>query len=68
MSKVRWLDQDCPRCGSQLNSWDVKCSKALGYQKYSVCEKCICKEYDKTVDEFRDTMEDFFGLRPCKGI
>ena len=55
-------------CGSRLNSWDVKCSKALGYLKYQVCEKCLCKEYDVTVEELRAEMEDYFGMRPCKGI
>ncbi len=66
--KVKWLGVGCPNCGTQLNSWDVKVSKALGYKKYQVCEGCICKEYDVTKDELRDQMEDYFGMRPCKGI
>ncbi|MDF1495199.1 hypothetical protein [Caproiciproducens sp. CPB-2] len=65
--KVKWLDQNCHICGEQLNSWDARCSKALVY-KNPICEKCIAKEYDKTVDELRDTMEDYFGMRPCMGI
>lgn len=68
MDKVRWLDINCPKCSQQLNSWDVRCSKALGYRIYQVCEKCLCKEYDMTKDEFRRHMEDFLGLRPCMGI
>ena len=23
LQKVRWLDQDCNKCGRQLNSWDM---------------------------------------------
>lgn len=65
--KVRWLDQSCHICGVRLNSWDARLSKALAY-KNAVCESCIAKEYDKTPDELRSTMEDFFGLRPCMGI
>lgn len=65
---VRWLDDYCHYCGCQLNSWDVKVSKALGYLKYHCCETCIANEYDNSVDELRDTMEGYFGMRPCKGI
>jgi len=57
----------CNVCGSPLNSWDKRCSKALAY-KYPNCEKCIAKEYDIDVDVFRDHMEEFFGMRPCVGI
>mgnify|MGYP007125814211 CR=1 FL=1 len=65
--KVRWLDASCHVCGARLNSWDAKISKALKY-KHQTCEKCVAKEYDKTVDEVRDIMEDFFGMRPCQGV
>ena len=57
----------CASCDKKLNSWDKRCSKALGY-KQPVCENCIAAEYDKTIDELRDVLEDFFGMRPCKGI
>lgn len=30
MDKVRWLGITCPLCGQELNSWDVRCSKAVG--------------------------------------
>lgn len=59
--------QSCASCAKKLNSWDKRCSKALGY-KSAVCEACIAAEYDKTVEELRDVLEDFFGMRPCKGI
>ena len=67
-ARVHWLDDHCHDCGSQLNSWDVKVSKALGYLKYHCCEKCIAKEYDRTLPELRNVMEEYFGMRPCKGI
>ena len=40
MDKLRWLGISCPVCGQELNSWDVRCSKAVGYLKYQVCEHC----------------------------
>lgn len=68
MSDGKWLEITCPQCDARLNTWDVRCSKALGYQKYQVCEKCLCKEYGRTVEEFRGTMENYFGMRPCRGL
>jgi NAD-dependent SIR2 family protein deacetylase len=65
--KVKWLDKYCNSCGGQLNSWDARISKSLAY-KNPVCEKCIAKEYDIEIDELRDKMENFFGMRPCQGI
>ena len=67
MQKVKWLDASCHVCGAQLNSWDARVSKALGYKNIT-CEKCIAKEYGKDVQEVRETMEDFFGMRPCQGL
>lgn len=67
-ARVRWLDEHCHYCGSQLNSWDAKVSKALGYLKYRCCERCIAKEYGRTLPELRNVMEEYFGMRPCKGI
>lgn len=57
----------CHSCDKELTSWDIRCSKALGY-KHEVCEHCIAKEYDKTIDELRDTLEEYFGMRPCQGL
>lgn len=57
----------CNSCDNELTSWDIRCSKALGY-KNPVCETCIAKEYDKTIDELRDTFEEYFGMRPCQGL
>jgi predicted amidophosphoribosyltransferase len=65
--KVKWLDKNCHSCGKQINSWDERCSKALGY-RHSVCESCIAKEYDVEINDLRATMEDTFGMRPCMGI
>lgn len=65
--RVRWLDEYCHVCGRQLNSWDARCSKALGYIR-KTCEGCIAKEYGRTTKELRETLEDFFGMRPCQGI
>ncbi len=67
MSNLKWLDENCHVCGERLNSWDARCSKALAY-KHKTCERCIAKEYDRTVEEFRDIMEHHFGLFPCMGI
>ena len=68
MARLRKLGVPCPLCGRELNSWDDRASRALGYLAYQVCEMCLCKEYDKTPAELRDILEDFFGMRPCKGI
>ena len=65
--RVRWLDAYCHVCGRRLNSWDARCAKALGYQR-TTCEACIAKEYGRTTEELRETLEDFFGMRPCQGI
>ena len=66
--RLHWLaDLECPNCAGEVNSWDKRCSRALGY-KQIVCESCICKEYDVTVQELRATMQEHFGLIPCPGI
>ena len=57
----------CPACGGEVNSWDKRCSWALGYQQI-VCEDCIAAEYQIEVEELRDTMKEHFGLIPCPGI
>ena len=67
LQKVRWLDQDCNKCGRQLNSWDARLSKTLAY-KYPCCESCIAGEYDMSAERLRDRMEDYFGMRPCQGL
>ena len=56
-----------PACGGRVNSWDKRCSRALGY-KAIVCEACISKEYGIDVEELRGTMKNHFGLIPCPGI
>ena len=65
--KVRWLDQDCNKCGRQLNSWDARVSKTLAY-KYACCESCIAEEYGMSAEALRKRMEDYFGMRPCQGL
>lgn len=65
--KAEWLDEECGRCGRQLNSWDKRISNVLKY-KYSCCEECIAKEYDMAVDALRNRMEHYLGMRPCLGL
>lgn len=67
-ARLFWYpDISCPICDGEVNSWDKRCSRALGY-KVIVCEGCIAKEYGLTVEELRDTMQNHFGLVPCPGI
>lgn len=43
--KLAWYpDIACPVCGGDVNSWDKRCSRALGYRQI-VCEGCISEEY-----------------------
>ena len=47
--KLAWYpDIACPVCGGDVNSWDKRCSRALGY-RHIVCEGCISEEYQVTV-------------------
>lgn len=55
----------CQRCNKELNSWDKKVGRILGY---TLCEECIAKEYSISVQEFRERMEEYLGMRPCQGI
>ena len=67
MNGTKHTGKYCNNCNHELTSWDLRCSKALAY-KTPVCEACIAKEYDKTVDELRGTLENYFGERPCQGL
>lgn len=64
---VTWLDENCSQCGSRLNSFDKRLSKALAY-KYACCERCIADEYGMETGSLRRHMERVFGIRPCIGI
>ena len=68
-NKLFWYyDVECCSCGkSPVNSWDKRCSRALGY-KAICCEDCLAQEYGVTVQELRDTMREHFGMIPCPGI
>lgn len=67
-ARLHWYpDLSCPVCGGEVNSWDKRCSRALGY-KQIVCEDCIAHEYEIDAEELRDTMKNHFGLIPCPGI
>lgn len=67
-ARLHWYpDLSCPVCGGRVNSWDKRCSRALGYAQI-VCEDCIAHEYEIDVEELRDTMKNHFGLIPCPGI
>ena len=68
MGKGRNLHIPCEKCESELNTWDVRCCKALGYRNVLVCEECICKEYDVDKDHLRAAMNERFGLVPCQGL
>ena len=66
--KLTWYEElSCPLCGGEVNSWDKRCSRALGY-KQIVCEGCIATEYETTIEELRDTMIQHWGLLPCPGL
>lgn len=66
--KLAWYpDIACPVCGGDVNSWDKRCSRALGYRQI-VCEGCISEEYQVTVENLRYVMKNHFGLVPCPGI
>lgn len=67
MPALQWIDEKCNICSRQLNSWDVRLSKALTYE-YPVCESCIANEYDMDTDTVRSYFEEVFGLRPCTGL
>jgi len=67
MTGNKHTGRHCHSCGQELTSWDLRCSKSLAYVN-PVCEICIAKEYDMTVDVFRDQLEGFFGMRPCMGL
>ena len=67
-AKLRWYpDLSCPVCNGQVNSWEKRCSRALG-SKSIVCEAGLAKDYGLTVEELRGTMKNHFGLIPCPGI
>lgn len=66
--RVRWLPQyACHVCGGEINSWDFRLTGALNYN-HVTCESCIAREYDETVESLRNTVEEFFGMKPCQGI
>ncbi len=66
--KLAWYpDIAYPVCGGDVNSWDKRCSRALGYRQI-VCEGCISEEYQVTVENLRYVMKNHFGLVPCPGI
>lgn len=67
MPKIRLINEECNICGSKLNTWDERLSKALTYQN-TVCEKCIANEYDMNVETLRAYFEEVFGMRPCAGL
>ncbi len=67
-SHAVWFDIPCPVCGkAKTNSWEKRISRALNYRGI-VCEACIAKEYDLSIDALRASMEKHFGLTPCLGL
>lgn len=67
VNKLTWSDEECNECGKQLNSWDLRISKALLIVPHE-CESCIAAEYGMTEDNLRARMREKFGMEPCKGI
>lgn len=66
--KAKWFDEYCEVCEkNQINSWDRRLQKALGYD-YDICEECMADEYGMEKQRFRDRMADYFGMKPCEGI
>ena len=62
--REQWLDIPCSRCmKKKITKWDKRCSLALGY-KALVCEDCISKDYDLTVDELQEALWEHFRLTP----
>ncbi len=68
MAKGRNLHIPCDICDEELNTWDVRACKALGYKKVLICEKCICEEYACSKEFLRNTLNERFGLVPCQGL
>lgn len=62
----RMTDRCCHKCGKQMNTWDVRLTKT--FKVFDTCEDCFCDIYDMDKDAFRERMEDYLGMRPCKGI
>ncbi len=65
-SKVKWLDEYRHMCSEQMNSWDMRLTRTFKIK--NTCEKCFCEIYDMDRQDFRDKMEDFWGIRPCQGL
>ena len=51
--RVRWLEEYCHVCGRQLNSWDARVSKALGY-RHKLCEGCIAERAKARLEKNAD--------------
>lgn len=64
----RKLDRECP-CGRRLDTWDVRCSKAVGLLQDSqhICVVCLAEYYEVSVDYFVAYLKREFGMEPCLG-
>lgn len=60
------MKETCQKCGKPMNTWDKRLTKT--FKTCPTCEECFCKIYDMDKDAFRGRMEDYLGMRPCKGI
>ena len=63
---MKKIEAYCHKCGTQMNTWDMRLTKA--FKTRNTCEECFCDIYDMDKDAFRDRMENYFDMRPCKGI
>lgn len=56
----------CHKCGKEMNTWDCRLSST--FKTYDTCEECFCSIYGMDKNVFRQRMEDYLDIRPCKGI
>lgn len=49
-----------------MNTWDCRLSST--FKTYDTCEECFCSIYGMDKNAFRQRMEDYLDIRPCKGI
>lgn len=40
-NKVKWLDENCHKCGARMNSWDARLTKT--FKVRNTCEKCFAR-------------------------
>ena len=64
--KNNGVTRSCHKGGKKMNTWDARLTKT--FKTFDTCEQCFCDIYDMDKGAFRNRMEDYFGMRPCKGM